>query len=110
MAGTIVVLATTGYATSGVTGLNLVAAGIADETVDNTAGTAGALRIRIKPGVFKFVNLVSDPVVITSHGLDCFIADNQSVSLTNGTSTRSRAGKVIRLDTDGVFVQLGIGL
>lgn len=110
LAGTIAMISATGFATPGVTGLNLVAAGLADETVDNIAGTAGAVRIRVKPGIHKFINLAGDPVVAAGLGLDCFVADNQSVAATNGTSTRSRAGKVIRLDADGVFVQLGIGI
>lgn len=99
-----------GYAAPGATATGKVAAGLADETVDNTAGAAGDLTIRVKPGIFKFVNLGADPVVAAGVGTDCYIADNQSVAATNGGSTRSRAGVVVQLDSDGVYVQLGFGV
>ena len=59
-AGTIVAI-DAGYAAPGATATGKIAAGLADETVDNTAGSAGALTIRVKPGIFKFVNLAGDP-------------------------------------------------
>lgn len=62
LAGTIVMI-DAGYAAPGATATGKIAAGLADETVDNTAGSAGALTIRVKPGIFKFVNLAGDPVV-----------------------------------------------
>lgn len=109
LAGTIVMI-DAGYAAPGATATGKIAAGLADETVDNTAGAAGALTIRVKPGIFKFVNLGADPVVAAGVGTDCYIADNQSVAATNGGATRSRAGVVVQLDSDGVFVQLGFGV
>lgn len=109
LAGTIVMI-DAGYAAPGATATSKIAAGLADETVDNTAGAAGALTIRVKPGVFKFVNLAADPVVAAGVGTDCYIADNQSVAATTGGATRSRAGVVVQLDSDGVWVQLGFGV
>jgi hypothetical protein len=109
LAGTIVMV-DAGYAAPGATATGKIAAGLADETVDNTAGAAGDLKIRVKPGIFKFVNLAADPVVAATVGSDCYIADNQSVAVSNGTGTRSRAGVVVQLDSDGVWVQLGFGV
>lgn len=109
LAGTIVMI-DAGYAKAGATATGKIAAGIADETVDNTGGADGALKVRVKPGIFKVLNLAGDPVVAAGVGADCFIADNQTVAATNGTNTRSRAGVVVQLDSDGVFVQFGFGL
>ena len=40
-------------------------------------------------------------------GADCYIVDDQTVAKTNGTNTRSVAGKIIAVDADGVWVKLG---
>lgn len=107
--GTIVVT-NAGYAAPGTTATGLVAVGLAQETVDNTTGADGAVRVLVRAGTFKFLNLGADPVLPAGVFSDCFIADNQTVAATNGGSTRSRAGKVIQLDADGVFVQIAPGL
>lgn len=107
--GTIVV-ANAGYAAAGTTATGLVAMGLARATVDNTTGADGAVRVLVRAGIFKFLNLGADPVVPGGVFSDRFIADNQTVAATNGGSTRSRASKVIQLDADGVFVQLAPGL
>ena len=40
-------------------------------------------------------------------GADCYIVDDQTVAKTNGTNTRSVAGKIIAVDADGVWVKIG---
>ena len=40
-------------------------------------------------------------------GSDCYIVDDQTVAKTNGTNTRSVAGKIIAVDADGVWVKIG---
>lgn len=95
-----------GYAVPGATALNLIAAGRAEETVDNTGGSAGALRVKLRRGQFLFKNLATDPVLRANVGSDCFIADDETVAATNGGNTRSRAGKVLGLeDANGVWVE-----
>lgn len=104
--GALVVLSA-GEAAPGSTALNLVAVGRAEEQVDNSAGAAGDLDVRVKKGVFRFANLGADLVALADVGADCFIVDDQTVAKTNGVNTRSAAGKVVDVDAQGVWVQVG---
>lgn len=100
-----------GYAAPGRTGTGLIAVGRYEQTFDNSAGAAGAIKARVKQGMFKFANSsAGDLIAQASVGADCYIVDDQTVALTNGTSTRSRAGKIVAVDSDGVWVQLGLGI
>lgn len=105
--GSIVVTDAAGNAKSALTATTVTAVGVAVQFVDNTSGGAGAATINVKPGVFKFVNLGADLVVAADLGLNCYLVDDQTVAHSNGGSTRSVAGKVIQIDTDGVWVALG---
>jgi hypothetical protein len=100
-----------GYAAPGATATGRIAAGVAQKTVDNTSGADGAVRVRVLAGAFKFKNSTStDLIGITEMGKDVFIVDDETVAKTDATGTRSRAGKVVRVDTDGVWVLVGLGL
>lgn len=100
-----------GYAAPGAAATGRIAAGVAQATADNTGGADGAIRVRVFAGVFKFVNSsAGDLIAVTELGKDVYIVDDQTVAKTDGTGTRSRAGKVIRVDTDGVWVLVGLGL
>lgn len=100
-----------GVAVKGSTALNLIADGIARETVDNTAGAAGAARIEVHAGLTHILanSAAGDLIVAADIGADCFIVDDQTVAKTNGGGTRSRAGKVMDVDAQGVHVRIGIG-
>ena len=65
----------------------------------------------IRQGVFKFENSsAGDAIAIAEIGDDCYIVDDQTVAKTNGGSTRSVAGKVIDVVSDGVFVLVGLAV
>lgn len=98
-----------GYAAPGSTATSLIAVGVARAQVDNSTGSAGALTVEVSEGCFWFVNSGSDLVVQADVGSDCYITDDQTV---NHTSTgKSRAGKVLKLDTNlGVLVKVGLGI
>lgn len=99
-----------GYAAPGTTATGLVAIGRFEDTYDNSAGAAGDLTARVKRGVFKFANSsAGDLIAQADVGADCYIVDDQTVAKTNGTSTRSRAGQIVAVDADGVWVQIGLG-
>jgi len=99
-----------GYATAGAVGVGLIALGRIEETADNTGGIDGAIRVEVRPGVFKFANsAAADAIAQADVGADCYIVDDQTVAKTNGGNTRSRAGKVMGVEADGVWVQIGIG-
>ncbi len=95
-----------GYATAGKTATGLVAIGRAEETVDNTGGAAGAKAVRVRRGTFKFKNDGTDPVGQASLGKTCYIVDDETVAATDGTATRSAAGKVLGVEADGVWVEI----
>lgn len=106
--GSLVVLDASGNAKPGVTALSLTPVGRAEQTQDNTAGGAGALTINVQPGVFKFVNLGTDLIAQANVGTNCFVTDDQTVSATSATNTKSVAGRVVQVDTDGVWVAVGL--
>ena len=97
-----------GYAAPGTTALNLVAIGRFEETVDNSAGSNGDVSVQVKRGTFKFGNSsAGDLIAQADVGADCYIVDDQTVAKTNGSNTRSVAGKIIAVDADGVWVKIG---
>ena len=81
----------------------LIAAGRAEHSA------AAGERVAVLPGTFKFANLAADAIAQADVGTDCYIVDDQTVAKTNGGNTRSRAGKVIDIDADGVWVSIGLG-
>lgn len=102
LAGTIVVINSAGYAEAGTTATGKVAAGVAEESVDNSAGSVGDLNVPVRRGVFAFFNSAStDEIALTDYDADCYIVDNQTVAKTSGTNTRSVAGKVRGLADNG---------
>lgn len=91
-----------GYAVpaSSATGREIV--GVAQETVDNSAGADGAKRIVVHAGVFTFENSAStDQITQADVGKDSFAVDDQTVAKTNGGATRSRAGRIINVNSNG---------
>ncbi len=99
-----------GYAAPGTVATTLIALGRFEETVDNSAGANGDLSVKIKRGIFKFGNSAAGDLIAQADvGADCYIVDDQTVAKTNGTATRSRAGKIVAVDSDGVWVQIGLG-
>lgn len=103
--GSIVCRNASGYAVPGSTATTLKALGVAEEQVDNAAGAAGAKSVRIRKGTFRFANSTStDAITIADIGNDCYVVDDQTVAKTNGSSTRSVAGKVADVDSNGVWV------
>lgn len=106
-AGSLVVVDADGNAAPGYTDTGLTAAGRAEEYVNNNPGDAGAKNVTVKRGVFKFANDATDPVVAADLLSTCYIVDDQTVAATDGTETRSVAGKVLGIDVDGVWVEVG---
>lgn len=107
-AGALVVLDASGNAAPGSTATGLTARGCAQETVDNSGGSAGDVSVPVRAGVFRFANSAStDEIKRTEIGDTCYIVDDQTVAKTDATSTRSEAGTVVDVDTDGVWVRIG---
>lgn len=98
-----------GLAAPGRVAVGLIAVGLFVESA--TAVAAGDAKARVERGIFKFANSAAGDLIAQANvGADCYIVDDQTVALTNGGATRSRAGKVTAVDADGVWVQVGLGL
>lgn len=107
--GAIVALDANGYAVPGKKATDITAAGRAEETVVNN-GADGELVIKVSRGVFIFENTATTAnKVAAAHVLKpCYIEDDQTVTaLATGASV---AGRVIRVDDEGVAVEIGSGL
>lgn len=106
--GSIVAIDANGYAVPGKKAANLKAAGRAEETVENKGGD-GELVIRVTRGVFVFENTATTANKLTAADVlgPCYIEDDQTVTkLATGASV---AGLVIRVDDEGVAVEMGLG-
>jgi len=102
--GSLVALNAAGYAVPASTAATQFAVGRAKSTVVN-AGANGAKTIAVETGTFKWGNSAAgDAIAQAEVGDFCWIVDDQTVAKTNGSSTRSRAGRITSVDAGGVWV------
>ena len=107
--GALACLDASGNAVPGATATDLTARGVCEERADNTGGAAGDISAPIRAGVFNFKNSAgADEITRANIGSDAFIVDDETVALTDGTSTRSVAGEIVGLDDAGVWVRVGV--
>lgn len=105
-AGALVAANATGFATPGAVATTLTYLGRAEGLADNTGGADGAKTVIVRRGkAFKFKNAAADLVTQASLGKACYIVDDETVAATNGGNTRSAAGTVVGVESDGVWVQ-----
>lgn len=106
LAGTIVVINASGYAEAASTATGKIAVGVAEESVDNSGGSAGDLNVPVRRGVFAFANSAdTDEITLADVGSTCYLVDNQTVAKTDDESNRSAAGTVRDVNDDGVWVE-----
>lgn len=106
--GSIVAIDANGFAVPGKKAAGLKAAGRAEATIENN-GKDGEAVVRVKRGVFVFENTATAANKLTAADVlgACYIEDDQTVTkLAAGASV---AGLVIRVDDDGVAVEMGFG-
>ncbi len=78
--------------------------GIADETVDNTDGSAGDKTVNVRrKKAFKLANSATNALVQADVGADCYVEDSVTVS-DNGATNDIVAGELLGIDSDGVWV------
>jgi len=105
-AGAMVCANATGFATPGATATTLTYLGRAEEFVDNTGAADGARTVLVRRSeAFKWSNSSADPVTQAEFGKTVYIVDDETVAKTSGTGTRSLAGRVVGIDTDGVWIE-----
>lgn len=97
-----------GNAVPGSTATGLKAVGRSEDQVDNSSGSAGDKQVRVRSGTFRFNNSASgDAITAADITSTCYIVDDQTVAKTDGTGTRSTAGKIFDVDDQGVWVTVG---
>lgn len=101
-AGSLVARDGDGNATPGAATGGLLGVGRAGDTVDNSAGAAGAERIEIHRGIFAWANSTGAALTRADIGSTCYIEDDQTVAKT-GTAV---AGTVFDVDAQGVWVDM----
>jgi hypothetical protein len=90
----------------GTTATGRVAVGVFVERANNSAGAAGAIRGKVRRGVFRFKNSsAADEITLADVGNNCWIVDDEQVAKTNGSGTRSVAGRIEDVDANGVWVR-----
>ncbi|MBF0445086.1 MAG: hypothetical protein HQL68_05810 [Magnetococcales bacterium] len=105
--GGIVALDAAGNAVPGATATDLTVVGMALGRADNSGGAAGDALVSVERVTARFINDGTDTVDRTHIGGNAYVVDDQTVAATDGTGTRSVAGKIMDLDSDGVWVALG---
>jgi hypothetical protein len=107
-AGALVCLNAAGNAVPGATATDLKPRGVATSRADNAAGAAGDALVESEPGVHRFENSAAGDLIARADiGADCYIVDDQTVAKTSATNTRSIAGKIVDVDSVGVWVRIG---
>lgn len=84
------------------------AVGVARESMDNTGGINGDLSVRVRRGVFRFANDAAS-IALGDIGKECFVVDDQTVNLNDNVGARIVAGRIVDVDDQGVWVDVGGG-
>ena len=106
--GSIVAINEDGLAIPGKKAVGLKAVGRAEETVEN-GGSDGEAVVRVKRGVFVFDNTATAANKLSAADVlgPCYMEDDHTVTkLATGASV---AGLVVRVDDEGVAVEMGFG-
>lgn len=100
--GTFAVVGANGFAlaSSAVGGTDQVCIGIWEFDAENTGANGQANGIARRNKQFLVANSSTDPVTQAELGSQIYIQDNQTVAKTDGTGTRSVAGRFMGFDTE----------
>jgi hypothetical protein len=107
--GAMVAVDATGYLVPVITSTALKRFGrvnLSPERVVSTVGLASGVKtLKIEFGEFCWANSTAgDAIAQADVGNACYAVDDQTVAKTDGTGTRSVAGKIMAVDSSGVWV------
>ena len=106
-AGHLVAVTAAGYAVPAGDTAGHVVLGIAQETVDNSAGSAGDLTVLIRrKNAFKLVNSSTAALVQANVGGSAYVQDSVTLTTAAGATNDVAAGTVIAVESDGVWVDI----
>ncbi len=99
-AGSLVMANAAGFAVPGATATGQFVLGVAILKVVN-AGAKGAIEVGVEEGDFEFENSAAGDAIATANiGDTVYIVDDNTVALTDGTGTRSAAGKLVGMSVN----------
>lgn len=104
--GLVCISGSTGKVVKGSTATGLICIGVCQESV--TTGTSTTETIKALSGIFgPFANSsAGDAIADDDIGKKCYIVDDATLALTDGSGTRSEAGTVYTVETAGVYVAI----
>ncbi|ENV33926.1 hypothetical protein [Acinetobacter gerneri] len=106
LAGFAAVVDESGYAVAASASAKLTYLGRYEEAVDNTSGGNGDVYVLVRTdSAFQFENSATDPVTQASFGKVCYLQDGETVAATDGMGKLSKAGRVVGIDENGVWVE-----
>lgn len=109
--GALVAIDANGFAIPAATATGLKAGGRAEERADNSGGQDGDVLVKVRRGIFKWANSAAgDEITKADVGNHAFIVDDQTVAKTDGSGTRSIAGRIEDVEPSGVWVATGQGV
>lgn len=97
VAGALVALDANGRAVNAAAGVVGPVVGVAEFTADNTSGAAGAIKCRVRHGVFPFANSSGSPVVRADLFTPVYAEDNNTIATSN-SGTLPCAGLLVNID------------
>lgn len=103
--GAVVAIQPDGYAAPGTTGTGLRTVGVAERNANATGKADGVVQVEVRRGCFA-LRQGTEPLTLADAGQVCYLVDDQTVTKTDGNGTRSIAGIVRDVDSDGVWVEL----
>lgn len=108
--GSLVAVNSAGFLVPASDTAGLKVCGRAEQTVDNTAGSAGDKSCNVREGIFKWANGTSgEAIAVTGRLAVCYVVDDETVGAVGG-SHNIRAGVVTEIDADGgIWVDVTLG-
>jgi hypothetical protein len=96
-----------GYAVPATASTGISVIGVSDERADNAGGADGAINVKVRRGLFRFANSTSgDLITLSDVGADCYVVYDNQVGKTDGSGARPAAGKIVDVDSLGVWVEV----
>lgn len=100
--------ADSGLGKPGAVSTTLKPIGVAQRQVSSAGLADGAVSVTVRRGTWRFKNSAAgDAITAADIGGTAWIVDDETVAKTNGTDTRSAAGRIEDVDAQGVWVRVG---
>lgn len=101
--GAMVAVNSSGVAVPVTAATGLVCLGVADVQADNSGGSDGDIKVRVKPGIFPMKNSAgADELDWGDVGAVVYGVDDETVAKTSDTDSRSAVGTLWAMGKDGL--------